>query len=105
MSRNPTRRRQLRTAFGSLAVALTVSGSMSMTVGARSANAQPPQRPMSQTLVRRIAEIIDGHRTGDTLYIVASYDFPHGFYGSFRDPGDARERVRRDPSLALGVFG
>lgn len=105
MSRNTTRRRQLRTALGSLVVALTVSGSMSMTVGARSANAQPPQRPMSQTLVRRIAEIIDGHRSGDTIYIVASYNFPHGFYGSFRDPNEARDLARRDLALALGVFG
>jgi hypothetical protein len=100
-----TRRPQVRSAVGSFALGVAiVAATGALAFGARQADAQPPStRPASQTMLRRLAEVVDGYRTGSTIYIVMSYDFPHTVHGIFERPDSARDRTRSDATL--GMFG
>jgi hypothetical protein len=61
-------------------------------------------RAMSASLLRRLAEAVDGYRSGDTLFVVAAWRFPNGVAGVFRNPREATEVARRR-GVAYGVFG
>lgn len=59
---------------------------------------------VTPTLLRRVAAAVDGHRTGRSVYVVASRMFPHEVRGVFDGVDQARaERSRAGPSF--GVFG
>src|SRR5260370_30680284 len=52
-------------------------------------------RAMSASLLRRLAEAVDGYRNGETLFVVAAWRFPHGVAGVLRNPREATEIARR----------
>jgi hypothetical protein len=83
-----------------LAVAAVLAG-MALPPTAR---AQDSTRVPSQTLLRRLAEAVDGNRGRGAIFIVASYDSLNRVDGVFRDRERAAARAR-----ALGrsydVFG
>ena len=62
------------------------------------------RRPVPPALAKRLAEVAEQYRTGDTIWIVASYQGPyHDVTGVFTSPVDAARSVR--DSLLFGVFG
>ena len=61
-------------------------------------------RAMSASLLRRLAEAVDGYRSGETLFVVAAWRFPHGVAGVLRNPREATEIARRR-GVEYGVFG
>jgi hypothetical protein len=71
--------------------------------------AQKPPEPapapaaMSASLLRRLAEAVDGYRTGETLFVVAAWRFPHDVAGVFGTSRVAMEVARRKGDY--GVFG
>jgi hypothetical protein len=79
-------------------------GHPSLALGARVAAAQDTSRIASPVLLKRLAEVVDGHRTGALLWVVASYDFPHPTAGVFERRLDA-ERAARDSGHRYDVFG
>lgn len=61
------------------------------------------QRPISASLLRRLAETADAARTGDSIWIAVHLDFPHDVIGVFDNPevaGGALAGVRN-----ADVFG
>jgi hypothetical protein len=74
---------------------------------ARPAHAQPPQdttRIPSPVLLKRVAEAVDGHRTGRSVYVVASYRPPHNVLGVFERRADAEAQARA-AGPSVDVFG
>src|SRR6266567_2095520 len=61
-------------------------------------------RAMSASLLRRLAEAVDGYRSGDTLFVVAAWRFPHDVAGVFANRRQALEIARRR-GVDYGVFG
>jgi hypothetical protein len=61
-------------------------------------------RPMPASLLRRLAEAVDGYRSGDALWVVAAWHFPHDVAGVFASRAQATEAVRRR-GLDYAVFG
>ena len=59
---------------------------------------------MSASLLRRLAEALDGYRSGDTLFVVAAWRFPHTVAGVFANSRQALEIARRR-GVDFGVFG
>lgn len=47
------------------------------------AEAQDTSRMMSATLLRRLGEAVDGYRTGNPVFVVAQFEFPHEVLGVF----------------------
>jgi len=72
--------------------------------------AQKPPEPtpaptaMSASLLRRLAEAVDGYRTGETLFVAAARSFPHDVAGVFTTSRQATEVARRK-GVDYGVFG
>jgi len=72
--------------------------------------AQKPPEPapapsaMSASLLRRLAEAVDGYRTGETLFVAAARSFPHDVAGVFATSRQAMEVARRR-GADYGVFG
>jgi hypothetical protein len=72
--------------------------------------AQKPPEPtpapaaMSASLLRRLAEAVDGYRTGETLFVAAARSFPHDVAGVFTTSRQAAEIARRK-GVDYGVFG
>ena len=69
-----------------------------------SANAQPSERIPDPTLLKRLAEAVDGNRTGKPIYVVASYDLPNPVRGVFPGKPDAEALARR-LGKSYAVFG
>jgi hypothetical protein len=67
------------------------------------AMAQPGVNPPSAALLKRLAEAVDGHRTGARVWLVAALRPPFDVVGIFEEEGPARARARADS--ALGSFG
>ena len=61
-------------------------------------------RPPSASLLRVLAEIADEYHTGDSVYLVAMYRYPHTVLGSFSSLREARS-VQEDSGSTYGVFG
>lgn len=62
------------------ALLLTLATLALAPIPARSAAQVPPAdtgRGMTATLLKRLGEIVDGHRTGRPIYVAISYRFPH----------------------------
>lgn len=51
------------------------------------------------TLLMRIAQAVDGFRTGDTVYVVAQDELPHHVIGVFTDLGTARNSLMEGHSI------
>ena len=66
--------------------------------------AQDTTQVMSATLLKRLGEAVDGYRIGDTVYVVASRDFPHRVVGTFPTRTEAAFSSR-DAGPRFGVFG
>jgi hypothetical protein len=70
--------------------------------------AQEPPRPMSASLLRRLAAAADGYRTGAPVWIVASYDRPNPVAGAFPDSLSAAraatELRSRGPYAVFGPY-
>lgn len=72
--------------------------------------AQKPPEPtpapaaMSASLLRRLAEAVDGYRSGETLFVAAARSFPHDVAGVFTSSRQATEVARRK-GVDYGVFG
>jgi hypothetical protein len=62
------------------------------------------QEPLSASLMRRLAAAADGYRTGDSVYVVAAYRFPHNVLGVF-DSQRAADVVRDSAGTGYGRFG
>jgi hypothetical protein len=76
-------------------------------LGAPPAVAQPPRdttRIPSPVLLKRLAEAVDGHRTGAVLYVVASYQPPHHVLAVLESRADAESQARAAGGL-VDVFG
>ena len=71
-------------------------------IGPESAWAQDRRLP-SPVLLKRLAEAVDGYRGGESVWVVASYTFPHHVVGTFTEQTPATSLAGRDTSLA--VFG
>ena len=69
--------------------------------GAGSSDSAPA---MPATLLRRLAEAVDGYRSGEALYVVAAWHFPHEVAGVFASRALANEAVRRK-GLDYAAFG
>jgi hypothetical protein len=65
--------------------------------------AQPAGAPTA-ALLKRLAEAVDGHRTGARVYLVAELRPPHTVLGIYETEAAARGRVQGD-STTLGAFG
>lgn len=61
-------------------------------------------RAMPASLLRRLAEAVDGYRSGEALYVVAAWHFPHEVAGVFPSRALAMEAVRRR-GLDYAAFG
>jgi hypothetical protein len=68
------------------------------------AGASDTTRAMSASLLRRLAEAVDGYRSGEALYVVAAWHFPHEVAGVFPSRALASEAVRRK-GLDYAAFG
>jgi hypothetical protein len=68
------------------------------------ADAQDTARVPSQVLLKRLAEAVDGHRHGRTVYIVARNDSLAEVVGVFENRVQAVDDARRRGST-YGVFG
>src|SRR4051794_395905 len=75
----PTIRRGYNTALTSAVLGVFIAVIHGLAgPGVRPALAQPDtSRGMPPALLRRLAEVIDGDRTGRPIYVVASFTFPH----------------------------
>ena len=60
--------------FSSLALRLGVIPFVCLAGFSFSASAQPPRQPPSPVLLKRLAEAVDGHRTGQPVFVVATAD-------------------------------
>lgn len=72
---------------------------------APSARAQPANGAPSALLLKRLAEAVDGHRTGGTIYLVAELRPPHEVLGIFEREADARARVLTLGDTVVNSFG
>lgn len=61
--------------------------------------------PPSATLLKRLAEAVDGHRTGATVYLVAELRPPHDVIGIYEREADALARVGAVEPSIVGSFG
>ena len=68
------------------------------------ADAQEPSRVPSQTLLKRLAEAVDGHRHGRSVYVVARYDSLSPVAAVFRERPEAEALARR-MGRGYDVFG
>ncbi len=94
--------RQLHLSVAGAALALAA---LSVTLPGRLiAQAADDDRLPGPVLLRRIAEAVDGDRSGSQVYVVASYDEGLSYIGTFHDRGEA-ERKRRDLGTEAGIFG
>jgi hypothetical protein len=64
----------------------------------------PPPAAMAASLLRRLAEAVDGYRSGETLFVAAAWRFPHEVAGVFTSSRQATEVARRK-GVEYGVFG
>lgn len=87
-----------RGALVAMIVAIGLSGAPSP------ANAQV-DTSITPSLLRRLGEAVDGHRTGRPVYVVAAYQFPHAVVGVFPDRLRASNERERAGPAAYGVFG
>ena len=87
-----------------IAISLAVSGS----TGVESASEPPVQQPTTrietQTLMKRIAEALDGHRTGREAFVVAKRERPHIVYGVF-DTAEEAAKAARLVASRPDIFG
>lgn len=67
-------------------------------------DAQDTARAPSQTLLRRLAEAVDGHRTGENVWVVARYDSLNKVVGVFPSENQARAAAGRS-DRNVGIFG
>jgi hypothetical protein len=56
--------------------------------------AQDTVRAPSPLLLKRLAEALDGYRTGQKVYLVASYDYPNTVAGIYASRPEAEASVR-----------
>jgi hypothetical protein len=67
------------------------------------------ERPMTPTLLRRLAEAVDGHRTGNPVWVVAEWQFPNRVLGAWgmREAavGDSSRLASETRESDLGLFG
>jgi hypothetical protein len=54
----------------------------------------PTMRIDTQPLMKRIAEALDGHRTGGAAYVVAKRAYPHDVYGVYDTPEEAGKAAK-----------
>jgi hypothetical protein len=59
---------------------------------------------VSATMLRVLAEAADAHRTGQPVYLVADYRYPHNIIGQVSSSAEA-ERLRADSGSTFGIFG
>jgi hypothetical protein len=76
---------------------------MGLTAFCATLGSQSPQRP-SAVMLKRIAEAVDGNRTGADVYVVASYEPTNPVLGVFDNPKAAADEAARAGALAA-VFG
>jgi len=67
---------------------------ISFGLGASAAAAQSTQPP-SAGLLKRLAEAVDGHRTGAAVFVVVAGTSPHEVQGVFESRADADSLLRR----------
>ncbi len=84
-----------------LALAATCCIAPPAPLAAQAAAGSPLPGPV---LLRRIAEAVDGDRSGAQVYVLASYDEGLSYIGTFHDRGEA-ERKRREFGTEAGIFG
>ena len=68
------------------------------------AHSQPSTVPPTAALLKRLAEAVDGHRTGARVYLVAARRPPHDVVGIYELESDARARADADTTV-LQYFG
>jgi len=68
------------------------------------AHSQPAAVPPTAALLKRLAEAVDGHRTGAMVYLVAARRPPHDVVGIYELESEARARAGAD-TTALQSFG
>lgn len=59
---------------------------------------------VSVVVLRRVAEAVDGHRTGNLVYVVVDYSPPFEVVGVYESRPEA-DRIRRRGSPSLGIVG
>ena len=57
--------------------------------------AQPATHIPTTTLLKRLAEAVDGHRQGQLVYVVAQHDYPNATGGVYLDSAAARAAAQR----------
>ena len=82
---------------------LLVAGVLGLSSLAATSGVAQPSGPPTATLLKRLAEAVDGHRTGGTVFLVADLRPPHDVLAIFDSLEPARARVGTDPNL--GAFG
>lgn len=78
--------------------------SLAALLGCTTLSAQPPRQPPTPVLLKRLAEALDGNRTGDPVFIVASYDSLSPVRGVFPTRADANALAHR-LGTSYDVFG
>ncbi len=68
--------------------------------------AQDSVPPLSAALLRRLAAAADGYRTGEPVYVVASYEFPYTVVGvvGTRDSALIKARAYGRPAAVFGPY-
>ena len=61
-------------------------------------------RVVTATLLRRLGEVVDGHRTGGNIYVVMSYRFPHAV-AAITGNRDSAVVLRQQAGGTYDVFG
>jgi hypothetical protein len=89
-----------------IAVAVRRIAATSVFLVASYTNAQPVTRPPSPVLLKRLAEAVDGNRTGVPVYVVASHDSLSPVRGVFatRAEGDRQARLLGSSYEVFGPF-
>ena len=87
-------------------VGLTMAllASPSRAPGQDTATSSRASTTITATLLRRLAEAVDGHRSGRPMWVVAAYAFPHEVLGVYPDSAKAAEVGRRPGFHAFGPF-
>jgi hypothetical protein len=101
------RYRTLLAALGALACAAPTTAQKAPVPAptpAPAADSGDTTRAMPASLLRRLAEAVDGYRSGDALFVVAAWHFPHDVAGVFGNARQATEIARRK-GVDYGVFG
>jgi hypothetical protein len=85
-------------------VSLILGPAATSRVSSQTTNNSQPANTVSASMLRVVAEVADGYRTGQPVFFLADYHFPHRVVGPFGSRDEALT-ARHDSTATFGVFG